>query len=125
MRKGTRQSLRINTIAYSALIMFDAAATFAACFDSAMPGVVTLSWSAGDVATTASVQFFAEPALDSEGYTQIQRRAYRIQGLTSAIGTLRRGDTVTVASQSYRCVSNALDDGFGTSEIYLEALAST
>lgn len=97
---------------------------FAACFDASMPGVVTLSWVAGEATVTANVQFFAEPALDSEGYTQIQRRAYRAQGLTSAIGTLRRGDSVTVASQAYRCVSNALDDGFGISELHLEALAS-
>ena len=31
---------------------------------------------------------------------------------------------VTVATQAYKCVSNALDDGFGIAEIHLEALAS-
>lgn len=98
---------------------------FAACFDASMPGTVSLSWSAGGVTVTANVQFFSEPALDSEGYTQIQRRAYRCQGLTTAIGTLRRGDSVTVASQAYKCVSNALDDGFGVSEIHLEAQAAS
>lgn len=100
---------------------------FAACFDASMPGTVSLSWSAGGVTVTANVQFFSE-ALDSEGYTQItqiQRRAYRCQGLTTAIGTLRRGDSVTVASQAYKCVSNALDDGFGVSEIHLEAQAAS
>lgn len=98
---------------------------FAACFDASMPGTVSLSWSAGGTDYSAWVQFFSEPALDSEGYTQIQRRAYRVLGLTSAIGTLRRGDTVTVATQGYKCVSNALDDGFGIAEIHLEALGAS
>lgn len=101
--------------------MANFATTFAACFDPAMPGVVTLAWVVDKTPVTASVQFFSEPALDAEGYTQIQRRAYRVQGLTSAIGSLHRGDNVTVGSLSYRCVSNALDDGFGVSEIHLEA----
>jgi hypothetical protein len=93
---------------------------FAACFDAAMPGVVSMTWVDGETSASANVQFFSEPSLDSDGYTQVQRRAYRVQGLTSAIGTLRRGDSVTLASQAYRCVSNALDDGFGVSEIHLE-----
>ena len=124
MRCGTGQSHHVNAIAYSALIMFDSAATFAACFDADMPGVVTASWVDNKITQHASVQFFTEPAMDSEGYTSIQRRAYRVQGLTSAIGSLSRGDSVTIDGIAYRCVSNALDDGFGVSEIYLEQAAA-
>jgi hypothetical protein len=95
---------------------------FAACFDPAMPGVVQATWGSG---SSAYVQFFADPVLDSDGIHAIQRRAYLIQGLASAIGSLSRGDTVTIASQSYRCVTNALNDGFGVVTIHLELAAAT
>jgi hypothetical protein len=102
--------------------MSNFADTFAACFSTTMPGVVSMTWHGGEM--SASVQYFSEPTLDAEGYTQVQRRAYRVQGLTSAIGGLLRGDVVTIACQDYRCVSNAIDDGFGVSEIHLEATAA-
>ena len=93
---------------------------FAACFDPAMPGVVQATWGSG---SAAYVQFFADPVLDADGIHAIQRRAYLIQGLATAIGSLARGDTVTVNGQTYRCVTIPLNDGFGVVTLYLEALA--
>ena len=93
---------------------------FAACFDPAMPGVVQMTWGSG---SSAYVQFFADPVLDADGIHAIQRRAYLIQGLATAIGSLARGDTVTVNGQTYRCVTIPLNDGFGVVTLYLEALA--
>jgi hypothetical protein len=94
---------------------------FAACFDEAMPGVVQMTWGSG---SCAHVQFFAEPVMDGDrGLHAIQRREYLIQGLASAIGSLARGDTVTVNGQTYRCVTIPLNDGFGVVTLYLEALA--
>jgi hypothetical protein len=95
---------------------------FAACFDPAMPGVVQATWGTG---SSAYVQFFADPVLDSDGIHAIQRRAYLIQGLASAIGSLSRGDNITIAGQSYRCVTAALNDGFGVVTIHLEPAAAT
>jgi hypothetical protein len=94
---------------------------FAACFDPAMPGVVEATWCGS---SSAYVQFFADPVLDSDGIHAIQRRAYLIQGLASAIGSLGRGDTVTIVGQAYRCVTAALNDGFGVVTIHLEPAAT-
>jgi hypothetical protein len=95
---------------------------FAACFDPAMPGVVQATWGSG---SSAYVQFFADPVMDSDGIHAIQRRAYVVQGLATAIGSLGRGDTITIAGQAYRCVTNALNDGFGVATIHLELAAAT
>jgi hypothetical protein len=95
---------------------------FAACFDPAMPGVVQASWGSG---SAAYVQFFADPVLDADGIHAIQRRAYLIQGLATAIGSLGRGDTVTIANQAYRCVTSALNDGFGVVTLHLEPAAAS
>lgn len=106
--------------------MSDFLDAFAAAFTDDMPGVVSMSWSSGEGATAfAHVHYFAEMALDSEGYTQIQRRAYRVVGLSAAIGHFRRGDTVNIDGRDYRCVSNANHDGFGVAEIHLESVTAS
>ena len=95
---------------------------FAACFDPDMPGVVQATWGSG---SSAYVQFFADPVMDADGIHAIQRRAYVVQGLATAIGGLGRGDTITIAGQAYRCVTAALNDGFGVITIHLEQAAAT
>jgi hypothetical protein len=111
--RGIARRGAIVTFAYDA---------FAACFDPAMPGVVQMTWGSG---SSDYVQFFADPVLDADGIHAIQRRAYLIQGLATAIGSLGRGDTVTLGGQAYRCVTTPLNDGFGVVTIHLEPAATS
>jgi hypothetical protein len=92
---------------------------FAACFAPSMPGVVTATWGNGQ---SAQVQWFEDVALEDNGLLALQRRQYRMQGLSADLAALERNTTVTVAGVTYRTVTIPLADAFGVSEIYLESL---
>lgn len=91
---------------------------WSACFAPGMPGVVTAALADGGV--TVAVQWFDDPALSADGAYRVAARERRMVGLTADLGSVVRGETVTVGGVSYQAVTDAEDDGHGVSTVYLE-----
>ena len=91
---------------------------WSALFDAEVPGVVTATWDGG----AAAVHFFLVPDEENDGITQVQRRLARIHGPTATLAELARNDTLAIDGRHWRAVSQALANGHGLSQVYLEAL---
>lgn len=91
---------------------------WSALFGDDVPGVVAATWTGGG----AAVHFFLVPDEEGDGLTQMQRRLARIHGPSAALAGLARNDTLAIDGRNWRAVSQALANGHGLSQVYLEAL---